>query len=505
MVGKYSPCKKDELTIEEDSEFTPLLEKGVIWAKRHNSFPELQSFCICMLWFTLGISNAFPNVANQFYFMNYVKASPETQAMIGVFTGLGWNMKMVVAFTSDCQPIFGYRRKPYLILGLALYMLSYACLSVFSPSVAGVTITLSLATVGQMMCGVMCDTLIVENMRHETKDTQGQLQTRCWILITLGGIIGSLGGGYALRTDYITPQVAFGMNAALKLCILPLVWLLIERRQPAEVVERKVWESVSSRSESTWMALQLNSVWQPTIFVFLFGVLPNAGRVMSNYLIEELHFTSSDLSWISVIASLSSALGMHIYYRALKQFNWHYFFAAVIVISASLSLTQLVLVFGWNAAWGLPNFAFAMGDEFILDVTQALLQMPILILLATLCPEGVEGSVYALVTSAQMAGGTVGGAASGMLIGSYGITLTDYSNFWKLIILCAFLRLLVLPLLPLLPTKPKEKNSQEASEPEPQSKFGAITVVGMLVFGVTWALGSAFHSLWTASHSQALA
>jgi folate/biopterin transporter len=499
MVDVVNTSYKTKRLNEDDSESAPLFTKDVDVLKA--SFPRLQYFCICMLWFTLGISNSFPNVANQFYFMNFVHASPETQAMIGVFTGIAWNLKIAVAFTSDCQPIFGYRRKPYLILGLILYMSSYAWLSIIPPSIAGVTCCHFLATIGQMMCGVMCDTLIVENMRHETKDTQGQLQTHCWILISIGGIIGSLSGGYALRTSFITPPVAFGINAGLKLAILPLVWLLIERRQPMEVVERNTWTSVQSRSQSMWTALQQNSVWQPTVFVFIFGVVPNAGRVMSNYIVQELHFSSSDLSWIAVIASISSALGMYVYYRHMKHYNWHVFFAAVIVISSLLSLTQMVLIFRWNRAWGLPDFAFAMGDEFIIDVTQALLQMPILILLATLCPEGVEGSVYALVTSAQMAGGTVGGALSGVLIGSFGITLTDYSGFWHLIILCAFLRLLVLPLLPLLPSRPKEKSLGEVAQPEPQSKFGATAVVVMLVVGVTWALGEAFHKLLTAGQA----
>lgn len=483
--------------VGHDCESLPLLDKLPGSELKDEKQLKLQHACICMLWFTLGVSNSFPNVAGQFYFMNVVHASPETQTMAGVFTGLAWNMKILVAFTSDCQPILGYRRKPYLLLGLFLYMASYSALSYMPPTLFTVTFFQFFATFGQMMCGVMCDTLIVEYMRHETKSNQGQLQMHCWVLITIGSIIGSLGGGYAMRASFVTPQVAFGINALLKLAIFPLVFVLFESRQPVQVTRRGTWESVASRSESMWAALQLNSVWQPTVFVFIFGVLPNGGRVMTNYIVEMLHFSTSDLSWIQVVGSLSAALGMSLYYRYLKDYNWHYFFAAVIVASSALSLSQLVLLFGWNRAWGMPDFTFAMGDEFIIDVTQALLSMPILILLATLCPEGVEGSVYALVTSAQMAGGTVGGAASGCLIGYFGITLTDYSNFWQLIILCAFLRLLVMPLLPLLPSTPKDKSAPMSQQEEGRSAIGAISVLAMLVFGVTWALGMAFHTLRT--------
>merc|ERR1712224_1148230 len=156
------------------------------------------------------------------------------------------------------------------------------------------------------------------------------------------------------------------------------------------------------------------------------------------------------------------------------------------------SLTQLILVSRLNQAWGVPDFVFAVGDEFIIDITNALLQMPILILLATICPKGLEGSIYALVTSAQKAGGTVGETLSGSLIRHFAITLTDFANFEKLIILCAGLRLLTLPLLKILPTRPKENDDNEAFDfvKEPESKCGAAVVIIMIVCGLFGAVGA---------------
>ena len=55
---------------------------------------------------------------------------------------------------------------------------------------------------------------------------------------------------------------------------------------------------------------------------------------------------------------------------------------------------------------------FAVGDEFIHHLIGFMLSMPILILIAAICPEGAMSTVYALVTSIQSAGQDASSAIS---------------------------------------------------------------------------------------------
>ena len=66
-----------------------------------------------------------------------------------------------------------------------------------------------------------------------------------------------------------------------------------------------------------------------------------------------------------------------------------------------------------------------------------LLAMPILILMARLCPPGAEGTTYALVTSVQMVGGTVGGILSQIATQQFGVTNLDFHRLWQLSLLTA--------------------------------------------------------------------
>eukprot|EP00466_Bigelowiella_natans_P017327 jgi/Bigna1/146183/aug1.110_g20891 len=123
----------------------------------------------------------------------------------------------------------------------------------------------------------------------------------------------------------------------------------------------------------------------------------------------------------------------------------------VIVLAGILNLSVLILVFSINKSWGVPDLPFAMGDTVVVDMSQTLLGFPLLMLVATIAQNGVEGSTYSLINSISDAGGTVSSSVSAQLITAFGVTLEDFSNLWKLLLLCSLLRLAALPFIPLLP------------------------------------------------------
>jgi len=99
----------------------------------------------------------------------------------------------------------------------------------------------------------------------------------------------------------------------------------------------------------------------------------------------------------------------------------------------------------------IPDVLFALSDDVVMATSNQLLSMPILILMARLCPEGAEGTTYALVTSIQCVGGTVGGILSQIATQAYGVTNVDFSRLWELTLLTSLLKLTAVFFLPLVP------------------------------------------------------
>ncbi|KAK9009547.1 hypothetical protein V6N11_036079 [Hibiscus sabdariffa] len=88
--------------------------------------------------------------------------------------------------------------------------------------------------------------------------------------------------------------------------------------------------------------------------------------------------------------------------------------------------------------------------------------MPVLVLAAKLCPEGMEATLFATLMSISNGGSVLGGLIGAGLTKVFGVTRDKFDNLATLVILCNLTSLLPLPLLRLLPrddsdTAPKVK------------------------------------------------
>jgi hypothetical protein len=62
-----------------------------------------------------------------------------------------------------------------------------------------------------------------------------------------------------------------------------------------------------------------------------------------------------------------------------------------------------------NRKIGIPDLVFAMGDDLIYAIASQFISMPIWVMMGQIVPDGAEGSIFALVSSLQTVGGSVGG------------------------------------------------------------------------------------------------
>lgn len=201
-----------------------------------------------------------------------------------------------------------------------------------------------------------------------------------------------------------------------------------------------------------------------------------------------LEFTSSEFSYIGTLSNAGGVIGNFLFAVWLIRTKWHYMFSFTVIFCSAVSALQLCLYFQDDSGqtlserWGLPNLLFALGDDVVMATANQLLSLPILILMAKLVPEGAEGTTYALVTSMQMVGGTVGGQWSRLAIDVCGIENYDFSNLWKLTLFCALIKLSSLFLLPLIPRDISDNTDER------KRTWAAFILLGAFVGGLAYAL-----------------
>ncbi|KNA12468.1 hypothetical protein SOVF_125570, partial [Spinacia oleracea] len=184
---------------------------------------------------------------------------------------------------------------------------------------------------------------------------------------------------------------------------------------------------------------------------------------------NKLGFTPEFLGRVKLVTSVASLLGVGLYNGYLKKVSLRSIFLATTIAGTTLGMTQVFLVTGLNRQLGISDEWFAVGDSLILTVLSQISFMPILVLAAKLCPEGVEATLFATLMSISNAGSVLGGLIGAGLTQVFGVTKDRFDHLAALIILCNLSSLLPLPLLSFLPTDDFNEKTDEESDIEMKS------------------------------------
>ncbi len=139
-------------------------------------------------------------------------------------------IKPVFGFVSDGLPIFGYRRRPYLVLSGILGTASWVSLATIVHTSWAATVAIALGSLSVAVSDVIVDSLVVERARGESQADAGSLQSLCWGASAVGGLITAYFSGMLL--EHFTTRTIFWITA-----LFPLICLsssLVDCRVPRQ-------------------------------------------------------------------------------------------------------------------------------------------------------------------------------------------------------------------------------------------------------------------------------
>ncbi|RVX22082.1 Folate-biopterin transporter 1, chloroplastic [Vitis vinifera] len=260
----------------------------------------------------------------------------------------------------------------------------------------------------------------------------GSLQSLCWGSSAFGGIVssyfsGSLVGAYG---------VCFRVTALLPLITSAVAILVKEqpvagpaRGQAFPLISPSFYESSKQNIIQLWDAVRQRRV--------------------------------------KLVTSVASLIGVGLYNGFLKDVPLRKIFFVTTIFGSALGMTQVFLVTGLNRKFGISDEWFSIGDSLILTVLGQASFMPVLVLAARLCPQGMEATLFATLMSISNGGSVVGGLVGAGLTQLFGVTKDSFDNLTFLIILCNLSSLLPLPLLGLLPQdNPDDASTKETEDIE---------------------------------------
>ncbi|CAN1280130.1 Folate-biopterin transporter 1, chloroplastic [Linum perenne] len=431
------------------------------------------NIAVAMVYFVQGVLG-LSRLAVSFYLKDDLHLDPAETAVISGFSALPWLVKPLYGFISDSVPLFGYRRRSYLVLSGLLGALSWSLMATLVDDKYGACLCILLGSLSVAFSDVVVDSMVVERARGESQSTSGSLQSLCWGSSAFGGIVSSYFSGSLV--DAYGVRFVFGVTALLPL-ITSAVAVLVKEK-PVHVSSRGnnltladpgFLENSKHHVIQLWGAVKQPNVFLPTLFIFLWQSTPHSDSAMFYFTTNKLGFTPEFLGRVKLVTSVASLAGVGLYNGFLKNVSFRKIFLGTTIFGSALGMTQVLLVTGFNRKLGISDEWFAIGDSLILTVLGQASFMPVLVLAAKLCPEGMEATLFATLMSVSNGGSVLGGLIGAFLTQVFGVTRDSFDNLAALVILCNLSSLLPLPFIGLLPNDIAESTSKETDDIEMKS------------------------------------
>ncbi len=342
---------------------------------------------------------------------------------------LPWIIKPVYGIVSDFVPLFGYRRKAYLVL--ANLAATGALLLVARITAPGPLVLVLLLTAYAMaISSTLCGAVLVENgQRLHASD---RFVNQQWLWFNIAAMASAVVGGELV--ERLAPASALHAAAAI-VAVAPLaaifgaLYLIDEARSRLDLPEMK------RTFRGLLAAFTSRDLWVIGAFLFLYYLNPGFGTPLYYHMTDHLRFSQAYIGILGAINSAGWIAGALLYRKLLKGMSSRRLLNLSIVLGTVTTAAFLLL--SNEIAAALINVFSGMAGMIAFVAT--------LTLAADYCPKRAEGFAFAALMSVL----NLSSALSNN-IGSFLYEHLFHRHLDPLILVSAGSTALILALVPLL-------------------------------------------------------
>ena len=358
---------------------------------------------------------------------NDLHVSRQVMAAFFAIVPFAWNIKPLFGIISDSTPIFGTRRRHYLLIGsasaAALWLIIGFVPRNYYAILIATTVMTSMLVVGSTIAGAL---MVEAGQRFGASGRLSSARELVQNFCILTG--GPLGGFLAAR--------AFGFTAitgaAIAFSVFPIAFFMLKEPRTSQ----KNSESLRKAKEQLFTLMKSGTLWAAAGMLFLVYFAPGFATPLYYYQTDTLKFSQQFIGNLAFISGGVGLLGAVLYATMCRKLPLRSMMYIAIGVNALFTLTYLFYTSQTRAM-----FIEAQGG-FV--VTLAELAMMDMAVRAT--PKGCEAMGFSLMMSVRNTGIGVSDILGSRLIEHYHFT------FFNLVWLNAGTTALVLIAVPFLPT-----------------------------------------------------
>jgi MFS family permease len=291
---------------------------------------------------------------------------------------LPWMIKPLWGAISDFVPLFGYRRRPYLLLANIAAFLAFVWVATadnIGTMIPALTVTATAMAVSSTLCGA----LLVET--GQKTNASASFVNQQWLWYNIAQMIALLVAGYLIE---ILPPIGALHAAAAIAAIAPLAivggtWLVHEPRASIDM------EALRGRLQALISAFRNRNLWFVAGFLFLYYFSPGFGTPLYFQMSDHLAFSQGFIGVLSSIAAGGWIIGGLLYRWRLNRLSRPALLRLSILGGVLSTLSYLVL--------STPETAVAIW--LVHGITSMIAMIATMSLAAESGPAGAEGFAFA--------------------------------------------------------------------------------------------------------------
>ncbi len=302
-------------------------------------------------------------------------------ASVAIFD-LPWVIKPVWGAISDFVPLFGYRRRPYLILANIAAVIAFArvaTLDTAATAIPALTVTAFAMAISSTLCGA----LLVET--GQRNNTSASFVNQQWLWFNIAQMITTLIAGYLI--EILSPVGALHAAAAIAavapLAIIGGVGLVQEPRARIDM------DALRERLSALLSVFRNRDLWFVAAFLFLYYFSPGFGTPLYFQMSDRLGFSQGFIGVLSSIAAGGWIVGGLSYRWRLNRLSRPALLRLSLAGGIVSTLSYLLL----------SSAGSAVAIWFVGGITSMIAMIATMTLAAEACPEGAEGFAFAAMMS----------------------------------------------------------------------------------------------------------
>ncbi len=297
---------------------------------------------------------------------------------LGIFTNY---IKPIAGVITDSVPLFGSRRKNYLLVSLLLTGVGLFALGLVTHTWNSLLITYAIMYSMVVLTSTTLGGVMVEvGMRH---NAQGRLTSQRIGMFRIGSLAGGPIGGW--MAAHLPFWMAMGAGSLMHLALVPLFLFCLPEERKAKL-NLSLWSATGRQLKGL---VKNRTLLGAAGMIFLIAASPGFGTPLLFFQTNSLHFSKEFVGILTLVGAGSGLLATMLYHAVCKRVPLRKLLNASILIHAAGTLFYLQYHDWKSAIW----------ITAISGVSGTLAMVPVYDLASRGTPKGSEALGYSVMMS----------------------------------------------------------------------------------------------------------